>query len=511
MPRGRRVLALLFRTTSTAVRRRHPCASPLALHPLLLKSGRASQPHIATALAVAYADSGHLPHARRVFDDTPHKDLVLCNAMVACYAAHGLALHAWSLFASMRRSCLDLAGDGFTFSALLRPPRQYDDAELLLRLGALAHGLVLRLGHLADVVVATALLDMYSKYGRIADAHRVFNAMVVRNVVSWNAIIVCYGWHGEGKDAVELFRWMLRDGCCCPDERTLASVLSSCANMAAANEATQVHSYAQKRGLQGFLQVANALIMAYGKNGFVQEVKWIFAMTENPDVVTWSSMVSSHAYLGHAKDAMHLFERMLQQGIQPDGIAFLGVLSACSQAGLIEDGLRYFLMMTGGYLIDPSPQHLACLVDLLGRAGRIEDAYDVVVKLSCESNTDIIGAFLGACKMRGNIELAKWAADKLLRLEPSEAVNYLLMSNAFAAAGAWNELVQVRCMMRNRCAKKVPGCSWIEISGTVRTFVSNDMVLHRSMEMHQMMELTISQVQKECKEDTICEDPKQWQ
>ena len=514
MPRGRRVLALLFRTTSTAVRRRHPCASPLALHPLLLKSGRASQPHIATALAVAYADSGRLPHARRVFDDTPHKDLVLCNAMVACYAAHGLALHAWSLFASMRRSCLDLAGDGFTFSALLRPPRQYDDAELLLRLGALAHGLVLRLGHLADVVVATALLDMYSKYGRIADAHRVFNAMVVRNVVSWNAIIVCYGWHGEGKHAVELFRWMLRDGCCCPDERTLASVLSSCANMAAANEATQVHSYAQKRGLQGFLQVANALIMAYGKNGFVQEVKQIFVMTDNPDIVTWSSMVSSYAYLGHANDAMHLFERMLQQGIQPDGIAFLGVLSACSQAGLIEDGLRYFLMMTRGYLIDPSPQHLACLVDLLGRAGRIEDAYNVVVKFSCESNADIIGAFLGACKMRGNIELAKWAADNLLCLEPREAVNYLLMSNAFAAAGAWNELAKVRSEMRNRCANKVPGCSWIEIGGTVRTFVSNDMVLHRSLEMQQMMELTISQLQKECNEDTICEDRiliQQWQ
>ncbi|RLN30591.1 peroxidase 43 [Panicum miliaceum] len=374
MPRGRSVLALLFRATSSAVRRHHhPCASPVALHPPLLKSGRASLPHIATALAVAYAGTGHLPHARRVFDETPRKDLVLCNAMVACYAAHGLALHAWSLFASMRRSCPDLAGDGFTFSALLRPPRQVgnaDDAEFLLRLGALAHGLVLRLGHLADVVVATALLDMYAKYGRVTEARRVFNAMVVRNVVSWNAIIVCYGWHAESKGAVDLFRQMLRDGCCCPDERTLVSVLSSCANMAAANEATQVHSYAQKRGLQGILQVANALIMAY-------------------------------------------------------------------------DGLRYFLMMKRGYLIDPSPEHLACLVDLLGRAGRIEDDYNVVVKLSSESNTDIVGAFLGACKVRGNIELAKWAADKLLCLEPSEAVNYLLMSNAFAAAGAWNELAKV--------------------------------------------------------------------
>ncbi|OEL27813.1 Pentatricopeptide repeat-containing protein [Dichanthelium oligosanthes] len=453
MPRGRRgLLAPLFRATSTAVRRHHPHHHhPCALHPLLLKSGRASHTHLATRLAVAYADSGRLlPDARRVFDETPRRDLVLCNAMVACYARHGLALHAWSLVASMRRSGTPgLAGDGFTFSALLRPPRRRpddDDAELLLllRLGALAHGLVLRMGHLADVVVATALLDMYAKYGRVADARRVFDAMVLRNVVTWNAIIVCYGCNGEGKDAVELFRQMLRDGCCCwPDERTLASVLSSCANMAAANEATQVHAYTQKRGLQGFLQVANALIMAYGKNGFVGEVTRMFAMTDNPDIVTWSSMVSSYAYLGHAKDAIHVFERMLQQGAHPDGISFLGVLSACSHAGLIEDGLHYFLMMTRGYRIDPSPQHLACLVDLLGRAGRIEDAYNVVVKLSCESNADIVGAFLGACKMRGNVELAKWATDKLLCLEPSEAVNYLLMSNAFAAAGAWNELAKI--------------------------------------------------------------------
>ncbi|CAM0146385.1 unnamed protein product [Urochloa decumbens] len=516
MSRGRGLLAPLFRAACTAARRHqpsnhHPCASPQALHALLLKSGRALRPHAATRLAVAYADSGHLAHARRVFDETPHKDLILWNSMVACYAAQGLALHAWALVASMRRSGgPGLAGDGFTFSALLRPPRRVagnaDDVEMLLHLGALAHGLVLRMGHLADVVVATALLDMYAKCGRVADARRVFDAMVVRNVVSWNAIIVCYGCHGEGKDAVGLFRQMLRDGRCCPDERTLASVLSSCANMAAANEAMQVHAYAQKRGLQGFLQVANALIVAYGKNGFVREVTRIFAMTDNPDIVTWSSMVSSYAYLGHAKDAVHVFERMLHQGVQPDGIAFLGVLSACSHAGLIEDGLHYFLVMTTVFRIDLSPQHVACLVDLLGRAGRIEEAYKVVVKLSCESNADIVGAFLGACKMRGNIELAKWAADKLLCLEPSEAVNYLLMSNAFAAAGDWNELAKVRSVMRNTCVNKVPGCSWIEIGGTVQTFVSNDMVLHQSMEMQQMMELTISEVQKEYHVDTVCED-----
>ncbi|KAL6641758.1 hypothetical protein ACP70R_019939 [Stipagrostis hirtigluma subsp. patula] len=508
--RERDLLALLLRASTSGAGggRHHPVACARTLHPLVIKCGRASDPRVATALAGVYGKSGLVSHARQVFDETPRRDLVFCNAMISCYASHGLAREAWALFASMRRSSGGLSGDGFTFSALLRPPRNGhspDDADagLLIRMGALAHGLVLRLGLLGDVVVATALLDMYAKRGRVAEARWVFDAMEVRNVVSWNAIIVCYGRNGGGgKDAVELFLQMLR-GRCCPDELTLASVLSSCANMAAVNEATEIHAYAVKRGLQGFLQVANALIMAYGKTGFVQEVTQIFAMIDNPDIVTWSSMVSSYAYLGLAKEAVHVFERMLQKGVQPDAIAFLGVLSACSHAGLIEDGLHYFIMMTRGYRVDPSPQHLACLVDLLGRAGRIEDAYDVLVKLSCERNADVIGAFLSACKMRGQIEMAKWAAERLLCLEPSEPVNYLLMSNTFAAAGAWNELAKVRGVMRDRCGNKVPGCSWIEIGGKVQTFVSNDMLLHQLMELQQMMELTIILVQKESDEHTF--------
>jgi pentatricopeptide repeat protein len=390
---GRDVLALLLCAISGG------CGGVRTVHLLTLKSGRAFDLRVATALADAYAKSGLVSDACKVFDETPRKDLVLCNTMISCYACHGRKCHAWALFAAMRRS--GLAGDGFTFSALLCPPRHGRgdaDAELLIRNGALAHGLVIRLGLLADVVVATALLYMYAKCVKVAKARRVLDEMVVRNVVSWNAIIVCCSRNSEGKEAMDLFRLMLRDGFCCPDELTLASVLSSCANLAAANEATQVHAYAVKRGAQGFLQVGNALIMAYGKNGFVLEATQIFSMVDKPDIVTWSSVVSTLAYRGHAIDAVHLFEQMLQQGVKPDGIVFLGVLSACNHGGLIEDGLQYFVIMTRGYRINPSPEHLACLVDLLGRAGRMEDAYNVLVKLSCEGNAGVIGAFLSACK-----------------------------------------------------------------------------------------------------------------
>uniref|UniRef100_A0A0D9WXE9 Pentatricopeptide repeat-containing protein n=1 Tax=Leersia perrieri TaxID=77586 RepID=A0A0D9WXE9_9ORYZ len=505
MRRAAALLRLLRFGASADGRGRAACDR---IHPLAVKFGSGSDVRVATALADAYAKSGRVDHARRVFDETPLRDQVLWNVMVSCYSSHGLVRECWDVFRTMRHS--GYSGDGFTFSALLslRASSSFHDyANLLLRLGCLVHGIVMRLGLHLDVVVATALLDMYAKRGHVAEASQVFDAMVLRNTVSWNAIIVCYGQHSRGKDAVDSFVQMMRDGCC-PDEFTIASLLSSCADMAAANESAQLHAYTVKRGLQDFLQVGNALIMAYGKNGFVQEATRIFDMIHNPDLVTWSSMVSSFAYLGLAKSAIHLFDRMLQQGIQVDGIAFLGVLSACSHAGLIEEAFKYFLLMVKDYKIDPTPKHLACLVDLLGRAGRIRDAYEFLVNMSCDANVDVIGAFLGACRMRGNIDLAKWAASSLFSLNPNDPINYLLISNTYAAAGSWSELAKVRSVMRNMCGNKVPGCSWIETGGIVQTFVSNDILLHQSIEMQKMIEFLVSLVEKDCNDDeAICSDP----
>nr|XP_025882474.1 pentatricopeptide repeat-containing protein At2g46050, mitochondrial isoform X2 [Oryza sativa Japonica Group] len=265
MRRAAALLRLLRSGASAGVRGRPACA---AVHPLAVKSGSGSDARVATALADAYAKSGLVDRARRVFDETPLRDQVLWNVMVSCYSSHGLVRECWDVFGSMRRS--GFPGDGFTFSALLSVRASsssscYDHANLLLVLGSSVHGIVIRLGLHLDVVVATALLDMYAKCGQVAEASRVFDAMVLRNTVSWNAIIVCYGKHDRGKEAFDLFVSMMRHGFC-PDELTLASLLSSCADMAAANEATQLHAYTVRRGLQDFLQVGNALIMAYECN-----------------------------------------------------------------------------------------------------------------------------------------------------------------------------------------------------------------------------------------------------
>ncbi|KAJ0967262.1 hypothetical protein J5N97_024179 [Dioscorea zingiberensis] len=313
----------------------------------------------------------------------------------------------------------------------------------------------------AVVVCTGGHVLMYMKSGDIKDAHNVFDTMRHRNIVSWNSIIVGYGMHGDGKKAMSVLIEMMQQGFK-PDEQTLASVLSSCANQAAANEATQAHNYAIKTGLHDHLSVSNALTFAYAKCGNLHYASQVFESITKPDIVSFSSMVFSYAFHGLGKEAMDTFKTMLHGGVRPDKVVFLGVLSACNHAGLVEEGLCYFKSMIRDYQISPGSEHYTCLVDLLGRAGYIDDAYDVVINMPFEPGGDVLGALIGACKLHGNTGLGKWVGDKLCELEPCKSVNYKLMSSIHTALERWDEAAEVRRELRGWCGGSiVAGCSWI--------------------------------------------------
>ncbi|XP_072988031.1 pentatricopeptide repeat-containing protein At2g46050, mitochondrial isoform X2 [Typha latifolia] len=417
------------------------------VHCLLVKSGYLSDAYICSSLVSAYSKCEFAREARRVFDEISFRDLVLWNVMVSGYALNGLGNEAFDVFMLMRFD--GFIGDGFTFSSLLSACSSLESCKL----GRLTHGIVIKLGLDVDLVVSSALVNMYAKCGEIKDAREVFDSVGSQNVVSWNAMIVGYGQFGEGKEAMMLLHQML-GASLKPDELTLASVISSCANMAATNEAAQVHNHVIKNGFQSFTSIGNALIRVYAKIGLISDAVKSFYSISGPDLVTWSTIVSSYAYHGLAKDAITMFEKMLQEGIRPDGVAFLGVLSACSHAGLVEAGLKYFVSMSKEYLIEPNSRHYACLVDLLGRAGRLDDAYDVLVNMCVESDANVLGAFI--------------------------------------AVGFWEDVAMVRRMMRTRSGNKVPGCSWIEICGTVHAFVSNDKSYPQTSDMYIMLKLLIT-------------------
>nr|UPT49660.1 pentatricopeptide repeat protein AaPPR1085 [Agave angustifolia] len=461
------------------------------VHCLITKCGFSSNPFISSSLIDMYSKCGLVEEARTLFDEIASKDLVLWNVMISCCSMNGLGKEALGVFKSMRVS--GFIGDGFTFSSLL------SSCSLLgcSSLGEQTHGLVMRLGLDLDVVLGTALVDMYMKCGHIEYARRAFSVMNHSSIIFWNAIITGYGQHGDGKEAMKLFAQMIRRDLK-PDELTFASVLSSCANLAMANEATQVHNCVVKSGFQSFLSSGNALIMAYAKSGSISNALRCFQSLTKPDLISWTSIIASYAFHGLAEEAIVMFERMLIEGVNPDKVAFVGVLSACSHAGLVERGLHYFTSMKTEHRIEPSSEHYTCLVDLLGRSGHLTEACNVMANMPFEPGGDVLGAFIGACKVHGNTEFAKLAAERLFSVEPDESMNYKLMSNIYAASGCWDDVARVRKLMRDNCGDEAPpGCSWIECGGRVHTFVSNDESHCRASEMYCMLHTLLSLMKDE--------------
>lgn len=450
------------------------------LHCFVVKSGFDSTCFVGSALVGLYAKFGLIEDAGRAFDFVLNRDLVLWNVMVNCYASNSLAKGAFGVFNVMRLE--GVKGDEFTFSSLLSASSTWGSCEP----GKQIHGIVVRKSFDFDVQVASALVDMYAKNGNIGDARKAFDAMSVRNVVSWNTIIVGYGQHGKGIEAITLLREMFREHLY-PDEFTLASIVSSCGNVPSASELMQVHAYMVKLGFYSFSSIANALINAYSKCGSIASASKCFYLVAEPDLVTWTSVISACAFHGLAKEATQIFDKMLTYGIRPDGIAFLGVLTACSHGGLVKKGLHYFKLMTDDYQFFPDSEHYTCLIDLLGRAGLLDEALTVLTSIPIEADPSTYGAFIGACKVNGNVELAKLAAEKLFTLEPNKPVNYTIMSNIYSSETRWADVARVRHQMRYSCDQKAPGCSWLEIGGDIHTFVSGDESHPQASEVYVML------------------------
>ncbi|XWS76999.1 hypothetical protein CRYUN_Cryun01aG0226400 [Craigia yunnanensis] len=299
--------------------------------------------------------------------------------------------------------------------------------------------------------------------------------MTARNVVSWNTMIVGYRQHGDVEKAMELLREMRLQNFC-PDELTMASILRSCGVLSTYGEMGQVHAYVVKNGFESFLSVANALINAYSKCGSIDGAFQCFLSVAKPDLVTWTSIIGAYSLHGLSKESIIVFEKMLATGIKPDQIAFLGILSACSYGGLVNEGLHYFNIMMNDYRIVPDLEHCTYLVDLIGQTGLVDEAFNVLTSRPVSCTPDTLGAFIGACSIHGNITLAKWAAEKLLVLEPNKPVNYTLISNMYASKGRWLDVASVRKMMTYHCDYKIPGCSWMEIAGNVNVFASGTML-----------------------------------
>lgn len=361
---------------------------------------------------------------------------------------------ALRIYASMSRA--GILPDLYTLPIALKAACQVFDMVL----GQQLHSVCLRCGLERNEFCESGLICMYGRAGEFDNALKVFDENPERKLGSWNAIIGGFAQGGRSKEAINTFIELRKCGFV-PDDVTMVSVVSACGSLGDLNLGLQVHKCVfQARSLvKTDVQMWNAVIDMYGKCGRVDLAYKVFSRVVERNVSTWTSMIMGLAMHGHVKDALDFFRCMRESGVSPNHVTFVGVLSACVHGGLVEEGRNYFEMMTIVYGLPPMLQHYGCMVDLLGRAGMLEEARKLVECMPMDANSVIWGALLGACEKHGSVEMGEWAARNLMVIEPWNDGVYVVLSNIYAGARMWDEVERVRRLMKNKKVAKTPGYS----------------------------------------------------
>ncbi|KAJ7516340.1 hypothetical protein O6H91_22G054600 [Diphasiastrum complanatum] len=437
------------------------------VHDHILESGYESNIYIASTLVSMYAKCGSLKDARQVFDRMRKRDVVCWTAMIGSYAKCGQGPEALKLFQEMQSE--HVKPNKFTYVALVNAISNIGSLEQ----GKQVHADILKAGCESNVFVANALIDMYAKCGSLVDARRVFDEMPKPDLIAWTALISIYSKQENAEEALTLFQKMRRQGVN-PDGLTYVCILNACANMAAIEHGKEVHTDIRKAGLESDLFVKNALVDMYVKCGSLSHAREVFDANLNRDVVSWTAMIAGYAMHGDATEAFRLFSQMQWDCIKPNALTYTNVLSACSHLGLVNRGQHYFDSMSQDHLFTPTVMHYSCMVDLLGRAGCLDEAEVFIMNMPIEPNADVLKALLGACRIHGRLDIAERITKSIIKLEPLDAAGYVLLSNIYAAAGRWEDYSELRKVMSNKGVKKEAGQCSIEVNNRVHSFISRD-------------------------------------
>ncbi|XP_057488669.1 pentatricopeptide repeat-containing protein At4g21300-like [Actinidia eriantha] len=411
----------------------------------------------------------HLQTLTNLFTFVNPKNPLPLNALISDFRRKGCSFLSLKTFAFMHINVVPI--DTYTLCSSLTACSDIKTVEF----GKQLHTHVIKLGWSSSVFVGSALIDLYAKLLLIDDAAVVFDEMPMRNTVCANALLSGYAEAKLWAEGLELVRNMpmLKLNY---DSFTLSATLLACGGLSAIELGGQVHAKMIRtvHNVVGDVFLQSSLIEMYGKCGLVQKARRVFSMAgfriegeRKRDVVLWTSMLGVYGKNGHFKEVIGLYNEMLMEGVKPDGVAFVTVISACGHTGQVNLGIEYFESMVGDFGLDPKPEHYSCLIDLLCRAGELEKAWKLVNEMSYKANgnctVSMWGALLSACNECGNVDLAKLAAQRALELDPQNVGIYVLLSNMYARYGMWNEISQLREVMMERLLEKDVGCSWIEV------------------------------------------------
>ncbi|CDP18169.1 unnamed protein product [Coffea canephora] len=476
---------------------------------------------VASALVDMYCNCKQVGSGRRVFDGTPERRLGLWNAMLAGYARNGFYENALMLFMDMME-IPGLLPNPTTIASVLPSCvhcEAFSNKEVI-------HGYIIKLGFARDRYVQNALMDLYSRIGKITVSEYIFSIMDSRDIVSWNTMItgcVVCGYH---ENALRLMHQMQEAEISMewkdnyegnlgtpikPNSITLMTVLPGCAALSTLSKGKEIHAYSIRNALASDVAVGSALVDMYAKCGCLDLARRFFDGMPTRNLISWNVIIMAYGMHGKGNEALELFNAMVVDGsrngeLRPNEVTFIAIFAACSHSGLVDEGRQLFHKMKEDHGIEPTADHYACVIDLLGRAGQLEEALQLINSMPIDY--DKVGAWssmLGACRVHRNVELAEISANNLIQLEPDVASHYVLLSNIYSSAGLWEKANNVRKNMKEKGVRKEPGSSWIEFGDEVHKFLAGDISHPQSEQLYSFIDELSDKMKEEGYEpDTSC-------
>ncbi|MBA0561379.1 hypothetical protein Golob_018215, partial [Gossypium lobatum] len=438
-----------------------------AMHAYVTRNLEKMSFQLTTAFIHMYAKSGNLASARLLFNGLNQKTVVSWTAMIAGYIHCNKLEEGMKLFARMIEE--RIKPNEITLLCLVVECGFVGALEL----GKQLHVYILRNGICLSLALATALVDMYGKCGEIRNARAVFDSVKDKDVMIWSAMIAAYAQTHCIDRAFDLFVKMRENGVR-PNQVTMTTMLSLCAETGALDMGKWVHTVIDRQAVEMDTILKTALLEMYAKCGDIDGAWKLFREVKDRDIGMWNTMMAGLGMHGCGKEALELFSEMEREGVRPNDITFIGLLNACSHAGLVEEGKLIFEKMVHAFALVPKIEHYGCMVDLLGRAGLLDEAYGIIKSLPIRANSIIWSALLAACKLHHNTVLGEMAARQLVYLEPQNCGYNVSISNIYAVANRWNDVAEVRKAMKNKGMRKEPGLSCIEVNGYVHEFIMGD-------------------------------------
>ncbi|KAK4847487.1 hypothetical protein QYF36_002437 [Acer negundo] len=412
------------------------------VHGHIWKYGFDSHVFVQTALIDFYSNLNKISESRRVFDEMRQRDVFSWTTMVSAYVRDGDLCSARRLFDEMPEK---------------------------------------------NIATWNTMIDGYARLGNVWAAKLLFNEMPAKDIISWTTMITCYTQNKQFREALYVFNDMKTNGFS-PDEVTISSVISACAHLGALDLGKEIHLYLMQNGFNLDVYIGSALIDMYAKCGSLDRSLSVFFKLQEKNLFCWNSIIEGLAVHGFANEALAMFDRMETEKINPNGVTFISILSACTHAGLVKEGLRRFQSMSRKYFISPELEHYGCMVDLLSKAGLLGDALELIRSMKFQPNAVIWGALLGGCKLHRNLKIADIAVKELMVLEPSNSGYYTLLLNMYAEVNRWTEVTKIRVAMKELgIEKRCPGSSWIEMERKIYQFAASDQSHPASEEIYLLL------------------------